>query len=103
MHFAKQSIQSSDCSVDMNNTSFWLIHIPHCEPDQIGSLSIDSVTVDRPGSTGDTGSLGIVYICLIVVCREMTLRLETAWRGTVTDLQIQNKICKTDTTIEERH
>ena len=56
-----------DVSAEMMNTSLWLVHIPHCEANQVGSLGIDPVAVDRPGGIGDAGSLRIVHICLISV------------------------------------
>lgn len=40
--------------------SMWLVHLPHCKANQVGSLGIDSVSVDWPGS--DAGSLGIIHI-----------------------------------------
>lgn len=51
----------------MNNTSLWLVHLSHCKANQVGSLGIASVAVDRPGGIGDAWSLRIVDICLIVV------------------------------------
>lgn len=62
MHVLRQPIQSSDGSVHVNNTSLWLVHLPHCESNQVWSLGIDPVAVDRPGSIGDAGSLRIVHI-----------------------------------------
>lgn len=67
MHVLRQSIQSSNGSVHVNNTSWWLVHLPHCEANQVGSLGIDPMAVHRPGGTGDAGSLGIVHIRLVVV------------------------------------
>lgn len=67
MYVVRQSIQSSDCSADMNNTSLWLVHLSHCETNQVGSLGIDPMAVDWPGSIGDAGSLRVIHICLIVV------------------------------------
>lgn len=51
----------------MSNTSLWLVDIPHCEANQIWSLGIDPMAVDRPGCISDAGGLRIVYIGLIVV------------------------------------
>lgn len=44
----QQSIQSSDCSVDINDTSVWLVHLSHSEANQIWSLGIDPMAVDWP-------------------------------------------------------
>lgn len=57
----------AEVSVHVNNTSLWLVHFPHCEADQIGSLGINPVAVDWPGGIGDAGSLRIVHICLIII------------------------------------
>lgn len=62
-----ESDYSLNCSVHENGTSWWLVHISHCEADQVGSLSVNPVAVDGPGSIGDTWSLWIVHICLIIV------------------------------------
>lgn len=67
VHACFKTILSSDGSVHVNNTSLWLVHLPHCEANQVGSLGIDPVAVDRPGGIGDAGSLRIVHVCLIVV------------------------------------
>ena len=48
---------------DLNkNTSLWLVHIPHCEADQVGSLGINSMAVHGPGGIGDARSFWIVHI-----------------------------------------
>lgn len=67
MHVLRQSIQRSDGSVHGNNTSLRLVHLPHCEPNQVGSLGIDTVAVDWPGGISDAGSLRVVHVRLIVV------------------------------------
>lgn len=56
-----------DGSLHMRNTSLWLVHISHGKANQVGSLGIDPVAVDRPGGIGDAGSLRIVHICFIGV------------------------------------
>ena len=52
----------------LNNTSGWMVHLPHCEANQVGSLRVDPMAVHRPGGIGDAGSLGVVHIRFIVVC-----------------------------------
>lgn len=54
--------KTTQSSADVNNTSLGLIHLPHCETNQIWSLGVDAITGERPGSIGDAGSLGVVYI-----------------------------------------
>lgn len=51
--------------------SRWLVYLPHCEANQVGSLGVNPMAVDRPGGIGDAGSLRVVHICLIVVRREV--------------------------------
>lgn len=50
-----------------NLVSVWLIDLPHSETNQVGSLGIDPVTIDLPGSIGDAGGLGIVHVYVIVI------------------------------------
>lgn len=54
-------------TVVWNLVSLWLVHLSHCETNQVGSLGIDPMAVDWPGSIGDAGSLRVIHICLIVV------------------------------------
>lgn len=67
MDVLRQSIQNKNGSVHVNNTSRWMVHLTHCEANEVGSLGIDPMAVDRPGGIGDAGSLRIVHIRLIVV------------------------------------
>lgn len=50
-----------------NLVSRWLVDLPHCEANQVGSLGVDPVAVNRPGSISDAWSFGIVHIRLIAI------------------------------------
>lgn len=71
------------------HTSLWLVHVAHGEANQIGSLGIDPVAVDRPWSISYAGSLRIVHIRLVVVYsgRRITPFQFQVWR----DSQTQNE------------
>lgn len=54
--------KTTQSSADENNTSLGLIHLPHCEANEIWSLGIDAIAGEGPGSIGDARSLWVVYI-----------------------------------------